>query len=101
MDLKLPPEWFLISQKYINYYVQQHLIYPLLINPFLKNIFIGSGQNFGDATMTPRVLGEIPLTCLPSTFEAGTGKQWYTVTLFDTAYAYINSINIWLSPDKY
>ncbi|CAA2956287.1 Hypothetical predicted protein [Olea europaea subsp. europaea] len=66
----------------------------------------GNKQNFGDATMTPRVLGEIPLTCLPSTFEAGTGKQWFDskasaapsqLTIF-----YAGKVNVFddISPEK-
>ncbi|CAA2956292.1 Hypothetical predicted protein [Olea europaea subsp. europaea] len=56
--------------------------------------------------MTPRVLGEIPLTCLPSTFEAGTGKQWFDskasaapsqLTIF-----YAGKVNVFddISPEK-
>ncbi|CAA2956290.1 Hypothetical predicted protein [Olea europaea subsp. europaea] len=65
----------------------------------------GNKQNFGDATMTPRVLGEIPLTCLPSTFEAGTGKQFDSkasaapsqLTIF-----YAGKVNVFddISPEK-
>ncbi|XP_022856312.1 protein TIFY 7-like [Olea europaea var. sylvestris] len=66
----------------------------------------GNKQNFGDATMTPRVLGEIPLTCLPSTFEARKCKQWFDskasaapsqLTIF-----YAGKVNVFddISPEK-
>ncbi|KAL2545914.1 Protein TIFY 6B [Forsythia ovata] len=94
-------------QKYINYDVQQHSVHPSTTNPFLKNHFMGSGQNFGDATVKQRFLGGIPLTFLPSGVSVvGASKQWFDskasaapaqLTIF-----YAGKVNVFedISPEK-
>ncbi|KAL2518775.1 Protein TIFY 6B [Abeliophyllum distichum] len=66
------------SQKRQSGNIQPHSVHPSMTNPFLKNHFMGSGQNFGDATMKQRFLGGIPLTFLPSGVSVvGASKQWF------------------------